>query len=167
VTSAAGSDERGEETAPRVEHRTLLRHMHSALLSEVGSRTVYARLSKRRSHGELAQLLERLEQESAQVHEKLRVLMESLGGDPPRSSLRRRLLAEALAALSPLIGIRRVLRLCQHAEETVSRWYASYSAHLAEIGHAESARLCQELSLLKLLHAQALSAWVSNIRRFG
>ena len=157
--------EAGTRPTPLPEHRALLQDMRSALLSEIGARTIYARLATRGIREDLRLLLERFEQESEQILERLGALMSDMGGVLPHTSLRRRLLAAALARLAPVIGIRPILRLCQHAEETVSRWYASYSAFLAEIGDEDRSRTCQELSVAKLLHAQALSAWLSNLRR--
>ena len=137
--------------------------MHLALLSEVGARTIYERLASRAGREDLGSLLERIAQDSERILERLRELMIELGGDPPRTSLRRRLLASALARLAPVIGIHRVLRLCEQAEETVSRWYAQYAVFLDRIGDAQRSRICQQLAAEKRLHAQALSAWNSNL----
>ena len=82
-----------------------------------------------------------------------------------RGRLRRRVLATGLAWLAPIIGIGPILRLCQQAEETVSRWYASDSGYFAELGEHARATLCRELCLIKQVHAQALATWLANARR--
>ncbi len=165
MASTPRNGEPGGGAAQLPEHRALLRHMRSAFLSEVGARTVYAHLAKRRGREDLQLLLERLAQESEQILDRLRALMIGLGGVPKRTSLRRRFLAAALARLAPVIGIRPILQLCQHAEETVAGWYLRYAAFLCETRDEAPARICEELAGAKRLHAQALSAWLSNLRR--
>ncbi len=144
--------------------QALLADLRYAILSEVGARTLYGILATKTKREDLRSLLTRLELESERVLERVRALADGLGGGRLRGALRRRLLATALARLAPLIGIGRILRLCQQAEETVSRWYASDSVYFASRGDHERAALCRELCLIKQVHAQALATWLSNAR---
>lgn len=146
-------------------YRSLLKDMHLALLSEIGARSIYDHLGRIARDPELSAILERLNQQGADSVARLRELMQGMGARPRRTSFRRRAMARALAWASRLTGMRPALRICQNAEETVSRWYAEYEIFLTRIGDTERARACGELARIKRLHAQALAAWVANIRR--
>ncbi|MCP3917830.1 MAG: hypothetical protein GY711_19975 [bacterium] len=64
-----------------------------------------------------------------------------------------------------MTGPRPALRICMNASETVSRWYGEYALFLVRIGDTTRAEVCEELRWFKVLHAQALGAWVTNIKR--
>lgn len=164
MTEQQAEDERPPAGLERA-YRSLLRDMHLALLSEIGARSIYDHLGRIARDPELRAVLERLNHQGAESVTRLRELMIGLGGRPRRTSFRRRALARALSWTSRVTGMRPALRICQNAEETVSRWYAEYEIFLARIGDAERARVCGELARVKRLHSQALGAWVSNIHR--
>jgi len=145
--------------------RALLKDMRQALLSEIGARSIYDHLSRRIRDPELRALLVHLNLEGLRSVEQLRELMRGLGGHPRRTSFRRRAMARALCACSRILGPRLVLRVCVHAEETVSRWYAEYSAFFLASGDRERARAFGQLSIEKQLRGRALGAWVTNLRR--
>jgi len=139
--------------------------MRQALLSEIGARAIYDHLSRRIQDPELRSLMVQLNLDGIRSVDQLRDVMRGLGGKPRRTSFRRRAMARALCASSRLIGPRAVLRVCAHAEETVARWYAEYSAYFLQSGDRERARLFGQLSIEKQLRARALGAWVTNLRR--
>ena len=58
-----------------------------------------------------------------------------------------------------------LLRICHNAEDTVSRWYGDYQNFLLSLGDRERAGVCGRLAITKRLHAQALAAWISNLKR--
>ncbi|MFT5050930.1 MAG: demethoxyubiquinone hydroxylase (CLK1/Coq7/Cat5 family) [Chlamydiales bacterium] len=145
--------------------RSLLKDMRQALLSEIGARSIYDHLSRRVQDPELRSLLVHLNQEGVLGVERLRELMRGLGGRPRRTSFRRRAMARALCASSRVVGVRTVLRVCAHAEETVSRWYAEYSAFFMRSGDRERAHAFGRMSIEKQIRARALGAWVTNLRR--
>lgn len=143
-------------------HSILLHEMRLALLAEFGAGAVYADLSRWLRDSELKQLLEGLAQESAEQARQLAETMRALGGDPPRSSVRRRLLAAALALSTPILSRRMVLRICASAADKASRWYAYFQIHLLELGLFDQAAACARLSEVRRTHAQALDGWVQN-----
>ena len=143
-------------------HDSLLADMHRALLAEFGAHAVYGYLPRRTADAELSHLLGGFREEEEQQIERLRGLILALGGRPPVRSARRRF-AAWLLYLSTWVGGRRLaLRLCLESEETVSRWYAHYAAHLGEAGFADHARTCGSMSVTKRRHALALQAWVAR-----
>ena len=146
-------------------YASLIADMRLALLSEIGARSIYDHLRRRSSDPELHALLTRLNQAGAESVSRLQGLIRDMGGQPKKTSLRRRALARGLAMASRVTGRRVVLRICLNAEETVGRWYGAYAGFLLQLGHAERARVCQELQTVKRVHAQALGAWVSNMSR--
>ena len=153
-----------EEPSPARSHRSLVADMRLALLSEIGARSAYDHLRGRVRDGDLEGLLARLNQEGAENVERLSALIRELGGLPPRTSLRRRILARLLAASTPIVGLRIVLRVCLNAEETVARWYGEYAHFLAALGQTTRARTCEQLRQVKLAHASALSAWITHMK---
>ena len=134
------------------------------LATSVTSHVIYGLRRKVRDE-ELASLLARLNEEGAESVARLQELMRGMGGRPRRTSFRRRALARALALASRATGVRPVLRICHNAEETVGRWYVQYGQFLRRLGDEPRARECEDLSRVKRLHAQALGAWITNIRR--
>lgn len=146
------------------QHRSLVRDMKLALLSEIGARAIYHHLGRRVKEEELRAMLGELNEAGARTVERLQELMSSLGAKPRRTSFRRRALARALALVSKVIGVRIVLRICMNAEETVARWYQQYAMFFVQQGDQERAQTCQDLHQVKQQHAQVLGAWVSNLR---
>jgi hypothetical protein len=144
-------------------YRSLVKDMHLALLSEIGARSIYDHLRRAVRDQDLAALLARLNEEGAASVAGLQELMRGMGGRPRRTSFRRRALARALALASRVTGVRPVLRICHHAEETVGRWYVEYRQFLLLLGDEGRARTCDELAHVKRRHAQALGAWITNI----
>ena len=138
--------------------------MKLALLSEIGARAIYNHLGRHAHDEDLKSMLGKLNQEGAEVVVRLQDLIRGLGGRPRRTSFRRRAMARILALASRMIGMRPVLRVCLNAEETVERWYGEYCLFLMRLGDRERARTCTELAEIKHLHAQALSAWIQNLR---
>lgn len=145
-------------------YASLLKDMHLALLSEFGSRAIYDHLSRRTRNGKLTEVLVRLNAEGAETVSRLREVMASMGARPKRTSLRRRGLARVLSYLALLSGPGPVLRLCHHAEDTVSRWYAEYAIFLSKLGDLERAAELQSLHTCKRLRAQELAAWMELAR---
>lgn len=146
-------------------YHSLLRDMRLALLSEIGARSIYDHLRRCVKDPELRALMVEHNETGAANVARLRGLMISMGARPRRTSFRRRVLARALALASRVIGVRVVLRVVMHAEETVSRWYQEYALFLMRLGDEPRAQVCQELAGVKQRHAQALGAWVSNLAR--
>jgi rubrerythrin len=144
----------------RAAHKSLLADMREAMLAELGAHAVYGALAARVGDEELARILARFRQDELEQVERLREVMRSLGGRPPRRSLRRRLAARLLVASTRLIGPRFALRVCLEAESAVSRWYREYAVHLVRVGELPEARACEELSQVKARHARVLGAWV-------
>lgn len=145
----------------------LAKDMRQALLSEIGARSIYDHLSRRVADEELARLLLELNRDGARTVGLLQAVIRDLGGRPKRTSLRRRAMARALCASSYVVGVRVVLRICAHAEETVSRWYNEYSAFFLGLGDYSRARSFRDLSLEKQLRSRALGAWIANVHRRG
>ncbi len=146
-------------------HRSLVREMRHALLSEIGARAIYHHLLRVVRDEDLAVVLERLNQEGVQLVEGVQVLIRELGGKPRRTSFRRRAMARGLALGARLSGPRPVLRICLNAEETLARWYSEYAHFLYRLGERERALTCERLSLAKQRRARVLGAWVHNLRR--
>ena len=140
----------------------VLAEMRRAHLAELGARALYGWLARLGRDAELRRLMEGLEDEEAQQVERLVVLMRALGERPRQTSRRRRVVSALLAFSTPLFGARPVLRLCEEAEGTASRWYAHFAEHFRLTGAADAAATCHSLSQIKAHHAQALRAWVDN-----
>ncbi|MFT7676622.1 MAG: rubrerythrin [Planctomycetota bacterium] len=138
--------------------------MHLALLSEFGARAIYDHMSRRTRNEKFKEVLVRLNNEGAETVRRLREVMASMGARPKRTSFRRRALARILAYVSLVSGPRPVLRLCHHAEETVSRWYAEYAIFLSKLGDLERAAEMQSLHGCKRMHAQEVLAWMELAR---
>ena len=145
-------------------YSSLLKDMHLALLAEFGARAIYDHMSRRTRDEKLTEVLVRLNAEGAETVRRLREVMASLGARPKRTSFRRRGLARILSYVALVSGPRPVLRLCHHAEETVSRWYAEYAIFLSRLGDMERAAEMQSLHTCKRLHALELSAWMELAR---
>jgi rubrerythrin len=140
----------------------LLADMRMALLAEFGAHAIYGCLARSRRDSELSDLLERFRDEEREQIERLRALIESLGGRPPRGHFRRKIVPFLLGVAAGL-GLRRLaLRSCLDSEETVSRWYRQYAVALARAGDLASARVCEALAETKQRHAFALLAWVAR-----
>lgn len=144
------------------ERATVLVELRRALRAELGARTLYGWLARLGGRRELRSLMAGLvEEEGAQVEELLG-LLESLGERPRRWSFRRSLASWALACSTLVFGTRPVLRLCEEAEGTASRWYAHIAEHFARTGAVEEARRTNAMALLKSHHASALKAFVDH-----
>jgi len=139
--------------------------MKLALLSEIGARSIYDHLGRFVRDVELRALLAKLNEEGVDSVAELQALMRSMGAKPRRTSFRRRALARLLALSSRVVGPRIVLRICHNAEDTVSRWYGDYQNFLLSLGDHERAEVCGRLAVTKRLHAQALAAWIANLKR--
>lgn len=148
----------------RRSYDSLLRDMHLALLSEFGARSIYSHLSRQVHDPELQRMLLRLNEDGAQSVIRLRDLMTSMGARPKRTSFRRRALARSLAYLSRVTGPRPILRICQHAEDTVARWYGEYAHFLRRLNDPTRARELEGLRRTKILNAQQLGAFASLLR---
>lgn len=144
-------------------HQKLFADMREALLAEFGAQAVYALLAARTADPELAEVLGGFHLEEQDQVRRLGELMVALGARPRRGSARRRIAARLLVGSSRLFGERFVLRVCQDAEETVSRWYRDYALHLVRIGEIEAARECEQLSRIKGRHASTLRTWVEHL----
>lgn len=149
--------------------RALIADMELALRSELGARTLYPLLRRRTSDPELRNVLERMAADERELVQRLRALIQGLGGHPRKRSFRRWLASWAIACATLPFGLRFALRLSQDAESAVARWYGAYRDHLRSSGDAERARACEGLLETKLLHAQWLDTWVQNspFRRWG
>lgn len=145
----------------------ILAEMRRTLLAELGARAIYAQLAALTSDPELKSVLARLHQEEQQQVEGMRGLIEALGGRARRRSLRRAGLALGLALAGKLFGIRLALRVCQEAEGTASRWYATFQAWLEAHGHPEEARCAGRLGRVKVRHAEVLRTWIEHAPRRG
>lgn len=137
--------------------------MRLALLGEYGAEEAYRALARRAPEGELRDLLGRLVEEERAQAERLVVLMRTLGGKPPRGSLRRRLAARLLVGATFLTGPRLALRVCREAELTAARWYREYANHLARTGEFGAARECEDLRAVKERHARLLGPFVAAL----
>ncbi len=158
----------GNEAAyprPQVGYRTLRREMGLALLSEIGARSVCHHLQARVKDDQLAELLQRINEEGVRNVSEVQQLIRELGGKPRRTSFRRRALARALTWMAPIVGARPVLRIVHNGADTLSRWYRLYANYLVQAGDTEHARMCERLSRRKRHHAQALDAWIRHMPR--
>jgi uncharacterized protein (TIGR02284 family) len=136
-----------------------------ALLSEIGARALTDHLARKVRDPDLQRLASTLNQEGIELVTELQQLVRDMGGRPRRTSLRRRALARALVAARHFIGLRAVLRLLQHQEETLARWYGEYAHYLARIGESVRAASFETLRATKLRRAEAVATWVSNMAR--
>jgi hypothetical protein len=148
-------------------HHALLVDMRRALLAEFGAQAIYRDLVPRARDAALRDVLAGLHGEQAEQIERLRGVMQALGGRAATRSRRRRLLAWLLAAGSPLIGTRLVLRICCEAEATASRWYAQYAEYLALCGEKTASDTCAAMSLFKLRRSRLLEPWAQGSRSAG
>jgi hypothetical protein len=147
------------------ERAAVLAEMRRAHLAEIGARTLYGWLARLARDAELRRLMAGLEEEEALQVERLQALMRGLGAAPRRTSRRRRAVSTLLAWSTSVFGSRPVLRLCEEAEGTASRWYAHFAQHFLLSGAADAAATCHGLAQVKARHAQALRAWVDNAPR--
>lgn len=136
--------------------------MREALRAELGALAAYHGLAERTADRDLARLLERFHDEEREQVERLRGVMCALGARPRRRSLRRAVAARLLVGSRHLFGTRFVLRVCQDAEATVSRWYREHALFLLRTGEIAEARACEELSQVKAQHARVLTVWVEH-----
>jgi len=165
VTLPGGRQLTGEERARA--HRSLVRDVKLALLSEIGARAVFDHIARRASDPALAALAREMNLEGERIVAEVRALIIDLGARPRHTSFRRRALARLLVHGAPVIGVRRVLRLVRDAEATVARWYAEYAHFLLSIGDAARAERFDALRAAKERRAGNLGAWVDNIVRGG
>jgi rubrerythrin len=143
----------------------LLSELSRAYAAELGARALYGWLARIVPDAELRRLMGGLEEEEQQQIARLTALMGALDAPVPRTVWRRRAVSLLLAACTPVFGTRPVLRLCEEAEGTASRWYAHFAEHCRRSGAAEAAAACQSLSRTKAHHAQTLRTWVDNAPR--
>lgn len=147
---------------------SLVQDVRIALLSEIGARALTDHLARKVRDEELRRLAVTLNEEGLELVAHLQQLIRDMGGRPRRTSLRRRALARALVAARHVLGLRAVLRLLQHQEETLSRWYGEYALFLDRIGESVRCAAFDELSVTKQRRARAVGAWVQNMaRRMG
>lgn len=158
-------DETGPAADLAEDREAVLAEMLRALRAELGARSLYGWLARLARDRELRRLMGGLEEEEEQQVDELCRLLTSLGLRPRRWSLRRRAASCLLAWSTPVFGTRPVLRLCQEAEGTASRWYACFAEHFVRTGAPEEARLCNSMALLKSRHAGALEAFVGHAGR--
>lgn len=140
----------------------LVRDMERAVRSEIGAQSIYALLPVLVRDRELRRLLAQWREQQRQHVELLVDAIASLGGRAARHSWRRSLAAWALLAVTPVIGSRFALRLCEEAAGTCARWHAEYALHLAEHGRTEAAEACRIVSRQRLQQHWALRAWTEN-----
>lgn len=152
----------GSQSADDGGRAAVLAEMRRALRSEFGARSLYGWLSRFSRDPELRSLMAGLEDEELQQIDRLRSVLAELGERTRDRSYRRRAASACLAFTTPLVGVRPVLRLCEEAEGTASRWYAHFAEHLSLTGELEAAQVCGALSAIKAMHAQALRAWVDH-----
>lgn len=162
----SGADDAGSgPDVPPGDRRAVLVELRRALRAEFGARSLYGWLARLHRSPELRRLMGGLEDEEREQIARLRSLMTDLGERPRARSFRRRVASACLAFSTPVFGVRPVLRLCEEAEGTASRWYAHFGEHFARSGELEAARVCSTLALTKSMHVQALRAWVNNAPR--
>ncbi|MEL6430491.1 MAG: hypothetical protein AAFU73_07360 [Planctomycetota bacterium] len=145
--------------------RSLGSDVKLALLSEIGARAVFDHIARRASDPDLAGLAAEMNREGIELVQEVQDLLRTLGVRPRRTSFRRRALARFLVHGSPILGVRRVLRVIRDAEITVSRWYAEYALFLLRLGEVELAERFEALRAAKVRRAGNLSAWVDNVAR--
>ena len=165
MTLATGVELTGDERARA--HRSLVRDVKLALLSEIGARAVFDHIARRSSDEALANLALEMNLEGERIVAEVRALITDLGARPRHTSFRRRALARLLVHGAPILGVRRVLRLIRDAEATVARWYAEYAHFLVSIGDDARAARFDALRAAKERRASNLGAWVDNIVRGG
>ncbi len=136
-----------------------------ALLSEIGARAVTDHLARKVRDEDLRRLAIALNDEGRGLVAEVQQLIRDMGGQPRRTSFRRRALARALVAARHVVGLRTVLRLLLHQEETLGRWYAEYAQFLTRIGEDVRARSFEALRQAKERRAQAVATWVQNMAR--
>lgn len=165
MTLSRGRELTGSERARA--HRSLVRDVKLALLSEIGARAVFDHIARRSSDDALAALAREMNEEGERLVAEVQALVRELGARPRRTSLRRRALARLLVHGTPILGVRRVLRLVRDAEATVARWYAEYAHFLLSIGDEARAARFDALRAAKERRAGNLGAWVDNLVRGG
>ncbi len=136
-----------------------------ALLSEIGARALTDHLARKVRDDDLQRLASTLNEEGINLVAEVQQLVRDMGGRPRRTSFRRRALARALVAARHLVGLRAVLRLLQHQEETLARWYGEYAHYLARIGETVRATSFDRLSTTKRRRAEVVATWVTNMAR--
>jgi hypothetical protein len=139
--------------------------VHIALLSEIGARALTDHLARRVRDPDLQRLASALNTEGIELVAEVQQLVRDMGGRPRRTSFRRRALARALVAARYVLGVRAVLRLLQHQEETLARWYGEYALYLARIGEPVRAASFDTLRATKRRRAEAVATWVTNMAR--
>jgi rubrerythrin len=155
----------GERGAVPEGREAVVAEMLRALRAELGARALYGWLARLARDRELRRLMGGLEEEEDRQVDDLCRLLASLGERPRRWSLRRRTASFLLAWSTPVFGTRPVLRLCEEAEGTASRWYACFAEHFVRSAAPEEARRCNAMALLKARHASALQAFVNHAHR--
>ena len=148
-------------------YRSLIRDVKLALLSEIGARAVYDHIERRTRDEELARFAGEMNAEGVEIVARVQDLLRGMGARPRRTSFRRRALARILVHGARVTGVRPVLRLIRHAEETVGRWYADYALYLVRIGDHDRARAFEDLRAKKQRRALVLGSWVDNIAQRG
>ncbi len=141
----------------------LVRDMQHALRSEFGAQSAYSLLPTWTRDPELRRVLLRFRDQQKEHVESLRAVIEELGQRAPKSRWTRSVAAWGLFLVTPVLGMRFALRLCAEAADTVSRWYAEYTAHLLEHGRLEPARTCQEIGRQRARQAQVLRAFIEHL----
>lgn len=136
-----------------------------ALLSEIGARALTDHLARKVRDDDLQRLASTLNEEGINLVAEVQQLLRDMGGRPRHTSFRRRALARVLVAARHVIGLRAVLRLLQHQEETLARWYGEYAYYLARIGESVRAASFDKLSATKRRRAEAVATWVTNMAR--
>jgi demethoxyubiquinone hydroxylase (CLK1/Coq7/Cat5 family) len=140
----------------------LVRDMERTLKSELGAQSMYALLPVLVRDRELRRLLGDLRAQQREHVAMLAAAITSLGGRPARRSWRRSVAAWALFLVTPVLGLRFALRLCEEAAATVARWHAEYALYLADMGRLDEARTCRAISHRRLQEHFALRAWTEN-----
>lgn len=136
-----------------------------ALLSEIGARALTDHLARKVRDPELQGLASALNEEGISLVAEVQQLVRDMGGRPRRTSFRRRALARALVALRHVTGLRVVLRLLLHQEESLARWYGEYAHYLARIGEPVRAASFERLRSTKRRRAESVATWVTNMMR--
>lgn len=144
---------------------SVARDVQLALLSEIGARALTDHLTRKVRDPELGRLAEELNEEGVHLVARVQQLLRDMGARARRTSLRRRALARALVAGRRVVGLRTVLRLLQHQEETLARWYGEYALFFARIDEEPRAAAFEELRVAKTRRAQAVATWVHNMAR--
>lgn len=160
---------RSADTLTPAERRRALDSLASdvciALLSEIGARALTDHLTRRVRDDDLRRMAHALNQEGIELVADVQQLIRDMGGRPRRTSVRRRCLARLLVAARHVLGLRTVLRLLHHQEQTLGRWYGEYAVYLGRIGEPVRCAAFERLRAAKLRRAAAVSAWVENMGR--